>query len=269
MSRVVLSAALFCALAVPLLLPETLIPETGNNIPQQKPRVAGDPESVQAKIDGIVSTLTSISVRENISRFAGVHGATRKLDSFETEVSIADGTEQYSEVRGKRRTYRHISEIGGLWSFGEIVTMLRTTRELIGSANRNPLGEGSLGEAEPAEQLTIGFHCEAAQHQWFVTMDGRILWLGFTGVVRVSTLTGDIERLTWISAGGPEQSGIKSILWDVNFQTATVAGGLFRMPSDSIFQVIRTGNERKTEWNLTRYLPLGRYGSTASLSFGP
>ena len=44
---------------------------------------------------------------------------------------MASGVEQYAEVKGNHRTYRHVNEIRGLSSFEGFVTMLSATRWLV------------------------------------------------------------------------------------------------------------------------------------------
>ena len=202
-------------------------------------------------------------MKENISRFAFSRGAPHQLDSFETEVSIADGVEQYTEVRGRNRSYRHISEIGGLWSFGEIVTMLRTTRDILESSVTNANGPYREGGSDPLE---IRFQSTSARHQWFVTSVSRIYWLDFDGVIRISRQTGQVEQLTWTTRTGATVAGISSILWDVNFHPVTVGGVLCTMPAESVYQVVRAN--QTPQWNRTTYAALGRYGSTADISYG-
>jgi hypothetical protein len=246
------TAALCLALACQPVFPES------NRVAPVRGIPGVDANAVRASIDEALTTLTSISIGESISRFEGKDGTTRKLDSFETEVSIADGVEQYSEVRGAGRNYRHLSDIQGLWSYGEIVTMLRTTRDLMDSAVAEP----------EAARTVIRFHCPAGKHQWFLKVAGRVYWLDFEGTVKMSEQTGEIERLTWTVNEGPREAGIASILWDVNFHGTTVAGVSGLMPSDSEFRIVRRGSEGKAEWNLTRYAALGRYGSQVNVSFG-
>ena len=219
------------------------------------------PDNVSVNIDPVLATLANVAMQEKISRFVGAGGSARQLDSFEAQVSIADGVEQYTGVKGQHRTYRHVSEIGGLWSFGEIVTMLRSTRDIIDSS---PMNHGD----NEAGQTIIRFHSAASDHQWFVTDGGRIYWLGFDGALRLSETTGEIQRLTWTSGLGLPGAGIASILWDVNFRAVEIAGKTCIMPSDSIYRVVRRGRNQPAEWNLTQYAALGRYGSSVSLSFG-
>jgi hypothetical protein len=225
-------------------------------------------DTIGANIYEVMATLTNVAMKENISRFASVGGADRKLDSFETEVSIVDGAEQYAGVRGHHRTYQHVSQIRGLWSFGEIVTMLRTTRDILDASATNQGTANPPGE-ESADSKIIRFRGASVDHKWFVTVGGRIYWLNFEGTIRISSRTGDIERLTWDSAAGPPGSGIASVFWDVNFTVANVGDIPCTIPTDSIFRVARTGTGRTAEWNLTQYAAIGRYGSTVNVRFGP
>ena len=148
--------------------------------------------------------------------------------------------------------------------------MLRTTRDIIDSAEANQTAprRDTSGEEDAADQTVVQFQSPAADHRWFVTVDGRVYWLDFDGKIRISKRTGEIERLTWISGSGLAESGIASILWEVNFRAATIAGIVYTMPSDSIYRIARRGLNQLVEWNLTKYAARGRYGSKASVSFG-
>lgn len=224
------------------------------------------PQTPASRIDQIVANLNSIPVKEEISRYAGSPGADRKLDTFQTEVSIADGSEQYTAVRGPHRTYRHISEIHGLWTFGELVTMLHTTKGLIDKGLIDNPAATSMQQT--SDCTIIRFHGAARDRLWFLSVAGRVYWFDFDGAIRLSSQNGQIESLTWTSGAGPPGSGIANVFWQVNFAASSVAGDLRTMPSDSLFRVVRTGRRRAAEWNVTRYTALGRYGSTSSVSFG-
>jgi hypothetical protein len=258
----VIAGFFFCFPADRIALPESSLsvaPPAVGGIPDSSPVRAN---LARSNIDGVLAALSNMAMQERISRFAGTGGAAHQLDSFEAEVSIADGVEQYTGVKGPHRTYRHVSEIRGLWSFGEIVTMLRTSRDIIGLSARN------APEEEGPDQTVIQFASPSADRRWFVTYNSRIYWLDFEGTLRLSKLTGEIERLTWTSPSGPAGTGIASVLWDVNFHDVDVAGSLCTMPSDSIYRVVRKGENQPAEWNLTRYAALGRYGSSVSVGFG-
>lgn len=259
------------------LTARTAFPETGPDVSEMQVSRAWDMNAVQTTIDRLVATLANVAMKEKISRFAGVGGAARELDSFETEVFVVDGVEQYADVRGHNRTYHHISEIRGLWSFGEIVTMLRTTRDIIDSsaASINEPGQSLITEDSTSpnvsfvdrDRAVIRFQSESVDHKWFVTRNGRIYWLDFEGAIQISRRTGEIERLTWTSKSEPPGAGVAAILWDVNFSTVTIAGEACTVPSESVYRVVRAGVDRKAEWNLTQYNALGRFGSGVSVRY--
>jgi hypothetical protein len=261
---------ILAGLVFQLLAAQTALPGASLNAPELEFHRSFDVRPIGANIDGVLGTLANVALKEQISRFASVGGVDRKLDAFEAEVSIADGVEQYAGVRGRNRTYQHVSEIRGLWSFGEIVTMLRTTRDIIGSSLASQVvpGQDTPGEGEASASREIRFQGTSADHRWFVTVAGRVYWLDFEGTIRISSKTGEIERLTWRSLSGPPGSGVDSILWDVNFGVATIADIPCTVPSDSIYRVVRTGLGRTAEWNLTRYAAVGRYGSQSTVLFG-
>jgi hypothetical protein len=255
----------------------TALPETGPDVSEMQVSRAWDINLVRTNIDRLVATLANVAMKEKISRFAGVGGAARELDSFETEVFVVDGVEQYADVRGHNRTYHHISEIRGLWSFGEIVTMLRTTRDIIDSSaatidepGQSSITGDSTGRDVPVrdpDRAVVRFQSAAVDHKWFVTRNGRIYWLDFEGAIQISRRTGEIERLTWTSKSETPGAGVAAILWDVNFSTVTIAGDACTVPAESVYRVVRAGVDRKAEWNLTRYNAMGRFGSNVRVRY--
>lgn len=207
-----------------------------------------------AGIDRTLAELTNVVVHEKIDRYCRAHGRVKKLDTFDATVEILDGTEQYSEVRRKDQLFPGVLQVGGLWSFGEIATLLRTT------------GDALRERADQADALQFRF--PAASRRWFVTVDSRVYWLDFEGEAWISRGTGEVHRICWISAPLPVNSGVDRVHWTVDFQTVDIAGRTFNVPEEAVYQVTHPGGDR-TEWNLTRFSDYARYGSSVSLSFGP
>lgn len=222
------------------------------------------PGDADTGIDRLVRSLVNIDLKEEIARFAGAGDSGRQLDTFEAEISIADGVEQYSGVRGHNRAYRHISDIGGLWSCGEIVTMLENTRHII----EGPGPPEAITLQQTRDRKIVRFRGASEDRLWFIAAAGRIFWLDFDGAIRISATSGEIESLTWSTGAVPPGSGVSSILWEVNFRAVTVGGSREMVPSDSVYRVVRSGPGRRAEWNLSRYTALGRYGATTDVSFG-
>jgi hypothetical protein len=213
---------------------------------------------VEANIGRMLGVLSNVALRAKIARFTGA-GKGHQVDILEADISIADGVEQYSEVRGNNRIYRQISEVGGLLAFGEVVTMLHTTGEMIDSPD-------TTWQKVPDGDV-IRFHGAPADRRWFIASEGRVFWLGFDGAVRISSETGQIESLIWTTSGRAGPGGVDSIVWEVHFHAVPVAGEAEIVPSESLYRVVRSGRSRKAEWNLTRYTPVGRFGSRSTVSF--
>jgi hypothetical protein len=205
-------------------------------------------------LDEKIATLTNIVLREQITRYTQCGNKIRKLDSFDSLVNVSDGSEQYSEVRRRNTTYSHLSQIEGMWSFGETITMLRTTRDVLSNA----AGTSNI----------VSYRCTAADHRWFVMVGPITYWLDFEGTIEVSPQTGDILRIAW-NAISPPGAGIARITWVVDFQSVEIAGHHRTIPATALYRIDRTGNSRKSEWNVTQFSDAGMYGSESTIRFEP
>ena len=206
-------------------------------------------------LDEKIATLTNLVLREQIFRYTQCGNKIRKLDSFDSLVNVSDGTEQYSEVRRRNTTYSHLSQIQGMWSFGETITMLRTTREV--------LGERDLTESE------IHYRCSAADKRWFVIVGQTTYWIDFDSLIRLSPETGDLERIAWTALPLPPEAGIAGITWSVDFQSLEIAGRRSTVPRTALYRIDRSGTGHRSEWNVTQFSELGRYGSESTIRFEP
>jgi hypothetical protein len=211
-------------------------------------------------LDETITMLANLVLGEQISRYSQVKNKVHKLDSFETLVSVVDGVEQYSEVRRNNKVYSHVGQIDGIWSFGEIVTMLRTTRDAL-----NGRTEPDAGETE----LDLLYSYTAGSRRWFVMVGARIYWLDFEGSVRLVLPTRDIRRITWTSSSLPPETGITRITWTVDFQSVEIAGRVCTVPRTAVFRIARNGSGNRADCNVTQFSEQGRYGSESSLRFEP
>jgi len=216
-------------------------------------RGGDQPDELTASLDGKIATLTNLILHERISRYSQVGHRICKLDTFDTIVNVADGTEQYSQVRKDDKVYSHVSQIEGVWSFGETVTMLRTTRD-------------ALHDPVPVSN-EMSYRYLAADRRWFVIFDSKTFWLDFDASVRICPGSRDVERIVWTSGPLPHETGIARITWTVEFQSVEIAGRLCSIPKTATYLVTRTGN--RSDWNVTEFRPEGLYGSQSAISFEP
>jgi len=201
------------------------------------------------RLDEQISTMANLVLRERVSRYSQSGNKICRRDAFETVVNIFDGVEHYSDVKGREK---------GVWSFGEAVTMLRTTREQI---TREQIGAAVTGGA-------FRYRCPASDRRWFATVGSTIYWLDFEALVGIDPATGDIRSIAWTSSSLPPETGIARIAWTLDFQSVDVAGRSCTIPRTGIYRVDRIGSRNRAEWNVIEFSPAGRYGSATEIRFG-
>ncbi len=212
--------------------------------------------TVWQRLDSSLADLGNLVIHERVERYVGSGARTHRRDSLDAVVEVVDGVEQYSGIWRGGRAIPEVAQLGGLWSFGELATLLRVTREAL----RKPVIEDG-GD--------ICFLVPASQRRWYIGVDGKTFWLDFEGHVTVSPLTGEISRIDWISAPAPAGSGVARVTWSVLFHSVEVGGRNFTLPAEATYRVARAGAGNRAEWNVTTFSDYARYGAEATISFAP
>ena len=220
-------------------------------------------------LDEKIATLNNLVLQEQISRFSQIGNRISQVDSFEALVDIADGTERYTDVRrndkNNDKNYSRVDQIDGVWSYGETVTMLRTTRDAL---NDRILQSGAT-EFSGDPEFEVGYRYAAGNHRWFLTVGPKIYWLDFEASVRFAAQTGDLRRIAWTSSPLPPETGVGRVTWTVDFQSVEIAGRLCTVPETAVYRIARNGSGHRADWNVTKFSGRGRYGSETSVSFQP
>jgi hypothetical protein len=226
-----------------------------------------DPAQLQAALDEKIALLSSVVIHETIDRYAQAGKTVRQLDTLDTDVEVIDGTERYSGVRRNSIALASTGEIRGAWSFGEIVTLLRGARDAL---NQRVLDSRSTIVENGNPVVRMAFHYPSHSHRWFVRVDSRVYWLDFQGEIWISPATGDILRISWEStAGPPRATGVANILWTVDFRSAEIAGRICTLPDTGFYRVNHSVGDAWSEWNVTKFSGIGRYGSQVKVRFDP
>jgi len=225
---------------------------------------AEDLSKLRAELDFKIQKLAGVIVHEDISRYSEAGRGVRKIDNFNAVVEIIGGAELYSGVERNGRRYEHISQIEGLWSFGELATLLRSTRDSLDDCS--PKTRAGVGEDGSLFYL-VTFHSPAGNRRWFATIGSRLYWLEFEGEIRTSVLTGEMLSVRWTSVVLPPLTGIERIVWSVEFLPVEIAGRLCLMPGTAEYRVTHTGNGHRSDWNITKFREWKRYGSQVLLRF--
>ena len=108
------------------------------------------------------------------------------------------------------------------------------------------------------------FTFRASSRRWFVNIDSRVYWLDITGEVTLSAATGELLGIRWTSNELPASTGVGHIIWTVSFRPSEVGGHSYLLPDVAEYRVTHQGT--RSEWNITRFQALGRYGSELATS---
>ncbi len=231
------------------------------------PAVWEDPGKLQANIDEKIALLSRLVIHERISRYSQAGNLVRQLDTLDTDVEVIDGAERYSDVRRNNVALGRTGDITGAWSFGEVVTLLRGARDAL---NQRVLDSRAtiLESGNPIIKLEFFYPSDA--HRWFVSVESQVYWLDFRGTIWISPVTGDIVRISWESmAAPPPATGVASVAWTVDFRSQEIAGRLCTLPDTAIYRVNHSVGDAWSEWNVTKFSGIGRYGSQVQLRFDP
>jgi hypothetical protein len=226
-----------------------------------------DPAKLRASIDEKISLLSSVVLHETVARYTQARKTVRHIDTLDTDVEIIDGAERYSGFRRNSVALADSGKITGAWSFGEVVTLLRGARDAL---DQSVLDTRSIVIENGTPVIRLAFRYPSDSHRWFVSVDSRIYWLDFEGDLRISPATGDILRISWQStASPPAVTGVASVLWTVDFRSAEIGGRICTLPDNGTYRVNHSVGDAWSEWNVTKFSEIGRYGSQVSVTFDP
>jgi hypothetical protein len=238
-----------------------------------KPPISGEPvppppperlTRMQSDLDQRLSALSNIICHEQITRYLRDGKVTRQLDLLETDVEVAKGVEKYSSIRRKNKLYSDIFKVPGTWSVGEVVTLVRTTRDALDlpSGLTETDDNSDLGPT----RLTT-FRYPASANRWYLKVKGEILWLPFEGHIWTNAETGEILRLSWRANQLPPESGVSEVLWTVDFKPVDLASMVLTLPQEAFYQVAYRNGENRADWNITRFSGYRRFAADSAIRF--
>ncbi len=214
-----------------------------------------------AGIDRQIARLRDIVMHKEVTRFSSAGGRTRRLDEFDASVEMADGVDHFEWLRHNGRPWSGAERMPGAWSFGEFATVLRISREALDNPSVR------LVPADDADEpaVTAAFHYPASSARWFVSVGSHVYWLDFQGAIRISTATGEVQGISWISAAPARESGIRQVERTVRFARADVGGETWLLPEYAEYRVVHSGS--RVEWNAARFNDAARYRSLVTVKF--
>ena len=220
---------------------------------------------LQGQLDRRLLALSNVVCHEQISRFSRKHQKTSEVDTIESNVEVVDGVERYTDVTRGGKHYSDIVKIPGAWSAGEVISLLKVTRDALASPS---VLSAYVDPSNPGEML-VRFQFPASARRWYVKVGSRTEWMPFEGYVWVSPSSGDILRVSWKASLWPSVQDITEVLWTVDFKPIEVASAALTLPEQAYYQVTYQNGVSRVDWNVTRFLSYRRFGSDSEIRFDP
>ncbi len=205
-----------------------------------------------ADLDHKIQALSTVVMHQTVNRSFRAGPKVLPIDTIEADVEILDGTEHYSRIRRNGHSYGQLGDLGGARSAGELISILRTTRDALANGSE-----------------TDRFLWPDTSRKWAIAVDGRRYWLGIQGKITRSVQSGHVARISWISTHPPPETGIDHLAITVDYAEGDVSDAVFALPETSTYRVFHTGKQPRIESNVTRFSALGRYGSEVAISYLP
>lgn len=210
-------------------------------------------------------SLGSFVCQERIDRYTGRGHArhARHRDTITATLSVQDGTEQYSHLCRKGRQLRGFSELGGLWSQGEFISMLRYTEQVLATQSVTLKGEE---EIQGKAALVYDFFTLAAESKCFFWAHGQRYILPFLTRVWIAEDSSQILRIAETSTQLPEALGIARVRWEVSLNQVSVNDRQWLLPSTAEYSVDYLDSEHRA-WNVINFSDYHRYSAETSIRF--
>jgi hypothetical protein len=222
-------------------------------------------QKIESAIDGQLAALANVTCHERIARYARQGRATRETDTLEASVSVLGGVESYSHIWSNRQMFAAMSDVPGTWSAGEMVTLLRVTRDAVEE------GAVRIGEQEPSSAghpVLMTFSYPAGSHHWCVNVNSQKYWMSFAAQAWASSETGEILRVAWQASDPPAETGASGFFWSVDFTPVKLAAHVLTLPRLASFEVAYKSGQNRVDRNVTHFSEYRRFGSDSSIHFG-
>jgi hypothetical protein len=219
---------------------------------------------MESALDRQLSAVGAVVCHETIARYSRNGNATIHMDTLEANVDVIDGTERYTTVQRKQKAFSDIRDVPGMWSVGEVATLLQISRDAV------RLGTAQIGEEETAglgRTLAMTFTYSGDSRRWYLKAHSQIYWMPFEGRVWVSPETGAVLRISWRACDVPARSGVSEVLWTVDFRPVEVSSRPLTLPLEARYQVTYEHRPERIDWNVTHFSQYRRYSSDSSIRF--
>jgi hypothetical protein len=223
-------------------------------------------EQIQSDIQRKLAAVAQVWCHQTIYRYSQRGKTARPIDKIEADVELLNGVETYTSVRRGSNDYPGFREARGIWSSGELATMLRTSRNVIIS---EPGAVTGIGTQDGDAVAVLSFRHISPRAAWVIEIGSRAYPISFDGQILVSRTSGEIKRIRWLGIDLPAKMGVSAVEWSVSFGPSVVAGKADTRPTQSTYTVVYKGTKTRLDRNLTLFSDFRGYSSDAVISYEP
>ena len=240
------------------------IAQSHQDRPSDPDHIPGQTDQVASVLDRQLTALANVVCHEQIERFAKKGTTTSQLDTLDTDVSVMNGMEKYSGIVKNGKTFQDLTHVKGTWSVGEVITLLRITRDAF-KDGAIQVGQDDAAGLGRTNLMTFAY--PASSQRWFLKVKSQLHWMSFEGKVWSSPETGEILRESWRASQLPPEAGVSEVVWTVDFKPVDIFARMLPLPREARFEVTYKPGENRTDWNVTRFSEYRRFGTDSAIHF--
>ena len=219
--------------------------------------------SFRKELDDRLADITNLVCHQTMRRVSASRKQVRK-DMVDADLRIIAGSESYTDIQRGQRAYRSFAQLPGAWASGDLMTMLRVTRDSL-----TVDGTRFLSRVAPdgVAERAVRFNRDDSGRQWLLMVDSRTYPVSFEGTAWFSQVSGELRTIEWKSRGyvGPSRFNIARVDWRVGFAAVDVAGKRLLAPAESLYEVSYSERLRRRDRTESTFSGFRRFAGTARL----
>ena len=215
------------------------------------------------ELDRRLDAATNLVCHQTIQRYSAA-GSQVHQDTVDANLRIIDNREVYTDIRDNGKTYKNLVDIPGAWASGDMVTMLRVTKEAFKSGKVTLLTRVGV---DGTRELGVRFNRDESAAVWSVFVSSAPYPMAFEGTAWFAVHNGVLRQIDWRTTGliGPSRLNIEGVAWQVTFAIVEVSGQTFLAPSQAFYEVKYSPNIRRDDRTLSTFSDFRRFAGTARL----
>jgi len=224
-------------------------------------------DKARAATESYAGQLPNYVCTEYMARFySSSHPVNwQPLDVVSTELVYEKGQENYRNVAvNGKQSHKKLEEIGGSWSTGEFVSILRDVFSRSTAAEFHQLRESTAA----GQRVRIySFYVERPHSHWEVHVPSQMLKPAYKGTVWISPSTGHVLRIETQARKLPEEFPLDTVESAVDYDYVSIGGNKFLLPAHAETLSCQRGSSDCTR-NVIDFRNYHKFNADSNVTFG-